>query len=96
MTIPLDLANLVSVIAGLLVLGACVLLWLRHQTLWPSLALAGQLVAVVCRLVLFVPDGFARLPLLRVIWPVGVLVFAIGLAGHAWTEYQAAQRSAKS
>ena len=95
MNMPMDIANLISVLTGLLVLAACVLLWLRSQTPWTSLALAGQAVSVLCRLALFVPDAFAQFPVLRLVWPGGAFVFAVGLAGHAWTEYEAGQRRSK-
>lgn len=91
----MDITNLVSVAAGLLVLGACVLFWIRAKSAWTLLALAGQAVSVACRLLLFIPDVFVQFPPLRFVWPVGALVFAIGLAGHAWVEYEAAQQSAK-
>ena len=96
MNMPSDIANLISVVTGLLVLGACVLFWLRSRTTWVLLALAGQAVSVLCRLLLFVPDVFAQFPAMRLIWPIGAFVFAIGLAGHAWTEYEASQRAVKS
>ena len=96
MNIPMDLANLISVITGLLVLGACVLLWLRSKTSWVLLALAGQTVSVLCRLILFVPDVFKQFPELRLVWPMGAFVFALGLAGYAWTEYESAQSANRS
>ena len=96
MNMPMDIANLISVATGLLVLGACGLFWLRSKTMWVLLALAGQAVSVLCRLLLFVPDVFTQVPAIRLVWPLGALVFAIGLAGHAWTEYEASQQSAKS
>ena len=91
----MDLANVISIATGLVVLGACVLFWLRSGTTWVLLALAGQAVSVLCRLLLFVPDVFTQFPMIRFIWPLGAFVFAIGLAGHAWTEYEAAQQGAK-
>jgi hypothetical protein len=90
-----DIANLVSVVTGLLVLGACALLWLRHQTPWVLLTLAGQVVSVLCRFVLFVPNAYMQIPVIRLVWPAGALVFAIGLAGHAWTQYEAARQGSK-
>ena len=93
MNMPMDIANLISVLTGLLVLAACVLLWLRNKTSWVLLALAGQTVSVLCRLVLFVPEAFAQFPALRLVWPLGAFVFAVGLAGHAWTQYEAAQQA---
>ena len=91
---PMDIANLISVATGLLVLGACALFWLHSKTMWVLLALAGQAVSVLCRLLLFVPDVVTQFPMIRLVWPAGALVFAVGLAGHAWTEYEA-QRGAK-
>jgi Na+-transporting NADH:ubiquinone oxidoreductase subunit NqrB len=88
MSFPMDLANLISVLTGLLVLAACVLLWLRSKTSWVLLALAGQAVSVLCRLLVFVPEVFTQFPLLRLVWPVGAFIFAVGLAGYAWTEYE--------
>ena len=96
MNMSMDVANLISVLTGLLVLGACVLLWLRSQTLWMSLALTGQVISVLCRFVLFIPNAFTQYPIVRVVWPLGSLLFAIGLAGHAWTQYEAAQWGTKS
>lgn len=93
---PFDIANLISIATGVLVLGACVLFWLRGKSTWVLLALAGQAVSVFCRLLLFVPDVFTQVPAIRFVWPLGALVFAIGLAGHAWTEYEASQRGALS
>jgi hypothetical protein len=46
----------------------------------------------LCRLVWFVPDAFVQFPPLRLVWPVAALVFAVGLAGYAWTEYESFQR----
>ena len=91
-----DIANLISVITGLLVLGACALLWLRYQTPWVLLALAGQIVSVLCRFALFVPNAYMQFPVIRLVWPAGALVFAIGLAGHAWTQYEAGRQGTKS
>lgn len=96
MNMGMDITNLVSVLTGLLVLGACALLWLRYQTTWVLLALAGQIVSVLCRFVLFVPNAYMQFPIIRLVWPAGALVFAVGLAGHAWTQYEAAQQGAKS
>ena len=96
MTLDMGIANLISVLGTLLVLGACVLLWLRNQTLWMSLALAGQIVSTLFRFVLFVPNAYAQFPIIRIVWPLGTLVFAVGLAGHAWTQFEAARRSTKS
>jgi len=90
---PLELANIFSVLTGLLVLAACVLLWLRRPTSWVLLALAGQCVSVLCRLALFVPDVYAQFPALRFIWPIGAFLFGVGLAGYAWTEYETMQRA---
>jgi hypothetical protein len=95
MNMPTDLASLFSLATGLLVLGACVLFWLRSKTTWVLLALAGQGVSMLCRLLLFVPDVFTQFPIIRFVWPLGALVFAIGLAGHAWSEYEASQQGAK-
>ena len=95
MNMPMDLANLISIATGVLVLGACVLFWLRSKTTWVLLALAGQAVSVFCRLLLFVPDLFTQFPAVRLVWPLGALVFAIGLAGYAWEQYEASQRGAK-
>jgi hypothetical protein len=90
-----DIANLVSVVTGLLVLSACALLWLRYRTPWALLALAGQVVSVLCRFVLFVPNAYMQFPVIRLVWPAGALVFAIGLAGHAWTQYEASRQGSK-
>jgi len=95
MNMPMDLANVISIATGLVVLGACVLFWLHSGTTWVLLALAGQAVSVLCRLLLFVPDVFTQFPMIRLVWPLGAFVFAIGLAGHAWTEYEASPRGAK-
>jgi hypothetical protein len=95
MNISFDIANLISFAAGLILLTACALLWVRSKTTWALLALAGQAVSVLCRLLLFVPDVFAQFPLVRLVWPLGALVFAIGLAGYAWTEYEASRRVVK-
>jgi len=91
--IPTDLARMLSVLGGMLVLAACVLLWLRDKTsVWALLALVGQAVSMLCRLVLPVPDLWVHLPPLRLVWPVAEMMFAVGLIGYAWTEYDAAQR----
>lgn len=95
MSLDLGIANLISALTMLLVLGACVLLWLRNQTLWMWLALAGQVVSVLCRIVLFMPNAYAQYPIIRIVWPLGALVFAVGLVGHAWTQYEAAQKGKK-
>ncbi|HST28445.1 MAG TPA: hypothetical protein VLK26_08775 [Rudaea sp.] len=96
MNMNLDIANLISVVTGLLVLGACILLWLRYQTQWVLLALAGQIVSVLCRFVLFVPGAYMQYPVIRIVWPAGSLIFAIGLAGFAWTQYEASRQGTKS
>lgn len=89
----MPLFNVLSMLTGILVLAACVLLWLRHGTLWTGLALAGQVIGFVSRIVLFVPDLLREFPALQMVWPVGAMLFALGLVGHAWTEYEAFKQS---
>jgi hypothetical protein len=93
---PMDIANIISVLTGVLVLGACVLLWLRSKTMWVLLALGGEAISVLCRLLVFVPDLYTQIPAIRLVWPLAALLFAIGLIGYAWTEYEASQGGAKS
>ena len=96
MSTNLYIASLITVVTGLLVLGACALLWLRYKTSWVLLALVGQIVSVLCRFVLFVPNAYTEFPIIQLVWPAGALIFAIGLAGHAWTQYETARQGNKS
>jgi hypothetical protein len=98
MNLTNDLRNLISFGDSFLILAACVLLWARYKTSWVSLALAGAVVSALCHVVLSVPEVFAQFPevrvqMLRFIWPIGSLVFALGLTGHAWTEWETFQRA---
>ena len=74
-------------ITGVVLLVACAVLWLRRRTPWLVLALVGQIIAMLCRLLFSLsPSVLAEIPLFRVIWPLGSCLFALGLLGHAWFE----------
>jgi len=78
-------ATFLSEVASVLVVLACVVLYMRRRSNWIMLALIGEIGALVCRLVLAVePKLFMELGFLRVLWPLSACVFATGLLGYAW------------
>jgi len=94
----MDIANLLSIVPSLLILTACALLWLQHKSVWTVLMLAGEGVSVVLHVLLLLPGVMHELPfqdsLFRLIWPCAAIVFAVGLLGHALTQYEVSQRGA--
>ncbi len=91
----MDIANLFSILPGLLILTACALLWLQHKSVWTVLMLAGEGVSIVLRVLLLLPGMAGQLPLqdpmFRMIWPCAAIVFAVGLLGHALTQFEASR-----
>jgi len=88
----LDFASIASLLTSLLVLVACVLLWMRTRNTWALLALAGEAGSIACRLFLAAtPGAFTDFPQLRIVWPLAGLVFSVGLAGYAWNEFEKAR-----
>ncbi len=80
-------ANFLSEVASVLVVLACVVLYMRRRSNWIMLALIGELGALACRLVLVLsPKAYMDMPFLRVLWPLNACIFAIGLLGYAWFE----------
>jgi hypothetical protein len=74
-------------ITGVVLLVACAMLWLRRRTPWLLLALSGQIIAMMCRLLFSLsPTVLTEIPVFRIIWPLGSCLFALGLLGHAWFE----------
>jgi Na+-transporting NADH:ubiquinone oxidoreductase subunit NqrB len=74
------------------VLAGCVLLWLHRRNAWALLALAGEAGTIACHAFLLItPSAFTEFPQLRVVWPLTALVFAVGFAGYAWTEFSSAR-----
>jgi len=94
-----DLSNIFSLAGSLLLLAACVLLWVRFKSIWILIALGGHLCSMLCRLALTpgtpIQYGDWRLEVIRVIWPAASFAFAIGLTGFAWTELEAQKRKAR-
>jgi len=82
-----QLATFLSEVASVLVVLACVVLYMRRRSSWIMLALIGEIVALVCRLILVVePKMYMEMGFLRVLWPLSACIFAIGLLGYAWFE----------
>ena len=92
----MDITNLFSILPGLLILTGCALLWLHHRSVWTVLMLAGEGISIVLRVLFLLPGVVRELPvqdpMFRLIWPIAAMIFAIGLVGHALTQYEAAQR----
>jgi Na+-transporting NADH:ubiquinone oxidoreductase subunit NqrB len=89
------LGNGLGQVAGIALLIASVVLWSRRRTPWLLLALIGQLIAMACRLLFAVsPSVLTEVPVLRVVWPLGACVFALGLLAHACFENAAASAAA--
>jgi hypothetical protein len=92
----MDIANLFSIVPTLLVLTACALLWLHHKTVWTVLMFAGEGVSLALHVLLILPGLVGHLPfndpLFRIVWPCAAIVFAVGLLGHALTQYEGSQR----
>jgi Na+-transporting NADH:ubiquinone oxidoreductase subunit NqrB len=81
------LGNGLGQVASIVLLIATVVLWSRRRTVWLALALAGQLIAMTCRLLFALsPMVLTEVPILRVVWPLASCLFALGLLGHAWFE----------
>jgi Na+-transporting NADH:ubiquinone oxidoreductase subunit NqrB len=90
------LSNGLGQVAGIALLLASVVLWSRRHTPWLLVALIGQLIAMACRLLFTLsPSMLTEVPILRVIWPLGSCVFALGLLGHAWLENAAPSAAAR-
>lgn len=96
----MEITNLLSIVPSLLIITACALLWLQHKSVWTVLMLAGEGVSVVLHMLLLLPGVMRELPfqdpLFRMIWPCAAIVFAIGLLGHALTQFEASPSGAKS
>jgi Na+-transporting NADH:ubiquinone oxidoreductase subunit NqrB len=89
------LGNGLGQVAGIALLIASLVLWSRRRTPWLLVALVGQLIAMACRLLFAVsPSVLAEVPILRVIWPLGSCVFALGLLAHACFENAPASAAA--
>jgi Na+-transporting NADH:ubiquinone oxidoreductase subunit NqrB len=81
------LGNGLGQITGVVLLVACAVLWLRRRTPWLLLALIGQIIAMMCRLLFSLsPSVLTEMPVFRIIWPLGSCLFALGLLAHAWFE----------
>jgi Na+-transporting NADH:ubiquinone oxidoreductase subunit NqrB len=89
------LGNGLGQVTSVMLLVACAVLWLRRRTPWLLLALVGQIVAMLCRLLFALsPAVLVEIPVFRVIWPLGSCLFALGLLGHACFENAAASAAA--
>jgi hypothetical protein len=78
------LQSLTSVLMGLMVLAALVLLWQRDRSVWLIVAIVGEAVGLVFRGALIaVPDLVRSMPQLFSIWSFTALVFAVGLLAYA-------------
>ena len=73
-----------SQLAGILVVIACVVLWLRRRSGWVLLALIGECGSLACSLAFtLAPTVFQNTNYLFLLWPLNALVFASGLLGYA-------------
>jgi uncharacterized MnhB-related membrane protein len=78
------LQSLTSVLMGLMVLAALVLLWQRDRSVWLIVAIVGEAVGLVFRGALIAAPDLARsMPQLFSIWSFTALVFAVGLLAYA-------------
>jgi hypothetical protein len=90
----LSFANLVGFATTLLLLLACILLWLSSRSPWMMVASIAQGVVVLCHLVLTMDSAvYARNEALRLGWPIAGITFAIALTGYAWTIFDSARRA---
>ena len=95
----MEFTSLLSFVDSLLVLFGCLLFWFMYKNAWALLALAGEGASFLCHVVVALPGTFSdasglRMDILRFGWPVASLVFAIGLAGLAWSQYEIFRRRA--
>jgi len=73
-----------SQLAGILVVIACVVLWLRRRSGWALVALIGESGSLACSLAFtLAPQQFQNMHYLFLLWPLNALIFAAGLLGYA-------------
>ena len=73
-----------SQLAGLLVVIACVVLWVRRRSGWILLALIGECASLACSLAFsLAPHAFQNTRYLFLLWPLNALIFGAGLLGYA-------------
>ena len=78
------LQSLFSLVVGLMVVTALVLLWRRDRTPWLLVALVGESLGLAFRVALTaLPDLVRAVPMLFSLWTLTALAFAIGLLGYA-------------
>jgi len=78
------LQSLFSVVMSLMLLLALALLWRRDRSTWLVVALVGETIGLVFRIVLVVvPDVARTAPMLFSVWTLSALAFALGLLGYA-------------
>ena len=87
----MQLASSLGPLAGILILVASIVLWLRRRTPWLLLAMIAQIVATLCRVVLtLAPDTYSQAVVLHLLWPLAAVAFGAGLLCHALIESPAA------
>ena len=73
-----------SVLGGVIVLAALILLWWKSQSPWLLLAVAAEGISLLCRLAFaIVPGVLGTTPMILLVWPAMGLLVAAGLLGYA-------------
>jgi hypothetical protein len=76
-----------SVLSGVLVLAALILLWLKSQSPWLLIAVMAEGISLLFRLAYSVAAAvFATTPMILLVWPITGLLVAAGLLGYAVAE----------
>jgi hypothetical protein len=89
----MQLASIMGQVAGILVLSASVMLWLKWRSPWLLVAMVAQVFSTLCRVVLLLSPGlFTQTPALQLLWPLASAAFGVGLLCHALLEIPVAGR----
>jgi hypothetical protein len=76
-----------SVLSGVIVLAALILLWLKSQSPWLLVAVMAEGISLLFRLAYSVAAAvFATTPMIVLVWPITGLLVAAGLLGYAVAE----------
>ncbi|MEO8742875.1 MAG: hypothetical protein ABI365_06750 [Lysobacteraceae bacterium] len=92
--IMIFLQSAASILGGVMVFAALLLLWRKSQSEWLLLALAAKGASLLCSVAFWaVPSILSSTPIVLLIWPITGLLMAIGLLGYAVVESKRIQVS---
>ncbi len=83
----MQLVNTLGQLAGILILAASIVLWVRRRTPWLLVAMIAQIVGMACRVVLTLSQSlYTQMSFLHLLWPLAAGVFGAALLCHALLE----------